>query len=186
MNIFYVDKSPVLAAQALCDLHLNKMILETAQLLSTAHRINLESKPELINENLYKSTHVNHPCNKWARASVGNYKWLYNYFWCLGDEFYYRKFKIYDIENDEWVAVGEAKQHSAITKLKHPLWFVPINWMMDDDFYDPPQCMPDEYKQDNTVDAYRAYYISKQYTMKRPMKWTKREKPDWFKEKIDG
>ena len=39
MNIFYVDKHPVRAAEQMCDKHIVKMILESAQLLSTCHRV---------------------------------------------------------------------------------------------------------------------------------------------------
>ena len=38
MNIFYLDKDPVIAAQMSADKHCVKMILESAQMLSTAHR----------------------------------------------------------------------------------------------------------------------------------------------------
>ena len=39
MNIFMVDEDPRVAAQAMVDRHVVKMILESGQLLSTAHRL---------------------------------------------------------------------------------------------------------------------------------------------------
>ena len=39
MNIFYVDRDPVKAAQMMCDKHIVKMILESAQMLCTAKRV---------------------------------------------------------------------------------------------------------------------------------------------------
>lgn len=87
MNIFVVDKSPVICAQALCDLRLNKMILETAQLLCNAYRY-WHSK-ELVEYNkdiIYKVTHDNHPCSIWLKKDVSNYKWLLNYFYELNEE----------------------------------------------------------------------------------------------------
>ena len=39
MNVFYVDKHPVKAAEQMCDKHIVKMILESAQLLCTCHRV---------------------------------------------------------------------------------------------------------------------------------------------------
>ena len=39
MNIFYLDKNPKIAAQMHCDKHVVKMVLEYAQILSTAHRV---------------------------------------------------------------------------------------------------------------------------------------------------
>jgi hypothetical protein len=39
MNIFYLDEDPKICAQYHCDKHVVKMIIEYAQLLSTAHRV---------------------------------------------------------------------------------------------------------------------------------------------------
>ena len=39
MNIFVLDKDPHIAAQMHCDRHVPKMIVESAQMLSTAHRL---------------------------------------------------------------------------------------------------------------------------------------------------
>jgi len=69
MNVFVLDLDPVLAARCQIDKHVVKMVLETTQLLSTAHWLNGQSGP-------YKSTHSKHPCTKWAAASLGNYNWL--------------------------------------------------------------------------------------------------------------
>ena len=83
MNIFYLDKDPVICAQYHNDSHCRKMIVESAQLLCTAHRVldgrqgvrlsknnrNLKSymMNDLILENsLYKATHQNHPSAKWC------------------------------------------------------------------------------------------------------------------------
>ena len=38
MNIFYVDQDPVVAAQMMCDKHIIKMILESAQMLCSVKR----------------------------------------------------------------------------------------------------------------------------------------------------
>lgn len=78
MNIFYVDKDPMIAAQMQCDRHVVKMILESAQLLSTAHRV-LDGDDYADSVGLYKTAHKNHPSTIWTRASVHNYNWLYNH-----------------------------------------------------------------------------------------------------------
>ena len=44
MNIFILDEDPVIAARMLCDRHIPKMIVESAQMLSTAHRL-LDGSP---------------------------------------------------------------------------------------------------------------------------------------------
>jgi hypothetical protein len=76
MNIFVVDQDTYKSAQALDDLRLNKMIVETAQILSTAMHLRGYAGIDRI----YKPTHQNHPCCVWARESSENYKWLLLYF----------------------------------------------------------------------------------------------------------
>ena len=39
MNIFVLDNDPIVAAQSVCNKHVVKMILESGQMLSTAHRV---------------------------------------------------------------------------------------------------------------------------------------------------
>ena len=64
MNIFVTDEDPVKSAQTLCDKHVVKMVLESAQMLSTAWR---QWDPEASEERgLYKAAHPNHPCTKWV------------------------------------------------------------------------------------------------------------------------
>jgi hypothetical protein len=107
MNIFYIHTDPVIAAQAMTDKHVVKMILESAQLLSTAHRA-LDGKEFIqlsksgarlrkwnhpdahMDATLYKSTHLNHPSGIWVRQSADNYMWLYNHFIALSEEYYQR------------------------------------------------------------------------------------------------
>ena len=80
MNIFYIDKDPVQAAEWMVDKHVVKMILESAQLLCTAHRFldgteyvdatsgrrikrwMLSDARESV---LYSATHINHPSAIW-------------------------------------------------------------------------------------------------------------------------
>lgn len=81
MNIFVTSFDSKEAASHLDDLRLNKMILETAQLLSCAYRYLFED-----NDLLYKDTHLNHPCAIWARKSIDNYSWLVQYFDDLAKE----------------------------------------------------------------------------------------------------
>jgi len=81
MNIFYLDKDPRICAENHCDKHCVKMILEYAQLLSTAHRVldgdPNQELPDGRQDVLYKATHVNHPSAVWVRQNEANYKWLY-------------------------------------------------------------------------------------------------------------
>ena len=81
MNIFVTSFDSKEAASHLDDLRLNKMILETAQLLSSSFRHLFGN-----NDLLYKDTHFNHPCAIWARKNVNNYSWLVHYFDDLAKE----------------------------------------------------------------------------------------------------
>lgn len=91
MNIFFVSDCPKECARHLDDKRVVKMVLETAQMLSTA--IN-----ELGGKAPYKSTHVNHPSNKWVRESRGNYEWLLKHFYALCDEYTARYNKIHSCD----------------------------------------------------------------------------------------
>lgn len=138
MNIFYLDHDPRICAQYHADVHVGKMILETAQLLSTAHR----ETDSIYSDLVYKSTHKNHPSAIWARASQDNYSWLYELFRELTNEFFYRREKV----------------HMSWAKLKSPLANNPD--LPTIGFTEPPQCMPDEYKvEGDAVSAYRRYYM---------------------------
>lgn len=87
MNIFVTDKDPLKSAMFLDDKRVVKMVLETAQMLSTA--IHLSTDYEYKKE-IYKPTHANHPCSLWARESKQNFEWLYYHFMALNHEYYMR------------------------------------------------------------------------------------------------
>lgn len=138
MNIFYLHPGPIKAAQYQYNKHVVKMILESAQLLCTAH-IELDGDQANVP---YKATHRNHPSAIWARQSSANYIWLYYHMIGLGEEYTKRYGKV----------------HKTITKCKDVLKELPIN-IENNGFSEPPQCMPDEFKQSNAVHGYWQYYI---------------------------
>ena len=72
MNIFYLNSDPVVAAEKQYNKHVVKMILESAQLLCSAHHM-LDSEIDVP----YKLTHKNHPSAVWTRRSLQNYAWLH-------------------------------------------------------------------------------------------------------------
>jgi hypothetical protein len=84
MNIFYLHDNPKVSAMAMTNKHVVKMIVESAQLLSTAHHI-LDG-PDAIS-GIYKKTHANHPSAVWVRESIGNYMWLRNHLYFLLNEY---------------------------------------------------------------------------------------------------
>ena len=105
MNIFYLHRDVDTCAEMHNDKHVVKMILEYAQLLSTAHRVldgeeyiffkNGRKKRvwDLIDERqpiLYMATHLNHPSSIWVRQNHQNYIWLSQLLYALCKEYTYR------------------------------------------------------------------------------------------------
>jgi tRNA A37 N6-isopentenylltransferase MiaA len=153
MNIFVLSTDPEKAAIYHCDKHVVKMILESAQLLSTACR----STGLDIG---YKATHINHPCSIWVRKSVYNFLWLKALAISLNEEWRYRfNHKI------------NHKSLDVILRLPIPnLPLVPMTSFA--------QAMPEQYKNDNAVIAYRNYY---KFEKTKILTYTKRGQPSWLK-----
>ena len=126
MNVFYLHHNPKTCAKYHNDKHCVKMILEYAQLMSTAHRI---IDGDDANNLVYKATHKNHPSAIWARHSDLNYDWLYKLFEELSSEYTYRY----------------GKQHLSYTKLKDILRYPPDNITIGE-FTQPTPAMPDHCK----------------------------------------
>ena len=176
MNVFYLDSDPKTCAEMHLDKHCSKMLVEYAQLMSTAHRvcdgtewydknkIGRKIKRWRVSSNLenvlYKASHVNHPSNIWTRASSENYAWLYEMWSHLHEEFKSRY----------------GKEHLSYTKLKDVLQHSPTN-IDNTPFTQPTQAMPDDVKDDDSIVAYRNYYIKykKHFAV-----WKNRKQPDWF------
>lgn len=181
MNIFYLDKDPTLAALYHCDKHVVKMILESAQLLSTAHRVldgvegrkvspagrNLKAwvLPEPLDSQLYVASHVNHPSAIWTRSSHLAYEWLYSLMVALGHEYSLRYNKI----------------HLTNSKLNDILCNSPKNIPLGSDFTEPTQAMPDYCKiPGDAVTAYRNYYNNEKHSI---AIWNYSDIPHWFQPK---
>jgi len=160
LNVFYLNRDPVIAAQMSCNKHVVKMILESAQLLSTAHRV-LDGDDYADLAGMYKLTHKNHPTNIWVRESDKHYDWVYSHMIGLMQEYTYR----YD-------------KHHATERLEFALSNCPDNIPVGD-YRDPPQCMPDNCKGDDTVLAYQTYYIVEKSGF---AQWKRRRQPEWFNE----
>lgn len=177
MNIFYISADPVQAAEWMVDKHVVKIILESAQLLSTAHRIldgtetmgksatgrNVKRwiLPDAREPVLYSATHINHPSAVWCRQSVMNYNWLADHMFALLHEYTHR----YN------------KQHKIEGELSYMLQSPPNN-LRDYDNTIMPSAMADEYKISNDpLVNYRNYYkIGKIHLHK----YTKRSPPPWL------
>lgn len=162
MNIFVLDTDPLRAARYHNDKHVCKMILESTQMLCTAH-IELDGLYEAQRAipALIRPAHVMHPCNRWARASIANYDWLCLLLWGLLGEFYTR----YGHEHGYVTLYKQLLSHPKSSTMAK----TPTPWV---------QCMLENYKQPDTVKAYREYYFFEKShiaTWKSPAK-----KPDWW------
>ena len=166
MNIFYLSNKPDECAEMHADKHCVKMILESAQMLSTAHR---ELDGDNVPDILYKSTHKNHPSTIWVRSSKQHYDWLFRLFRMLSAEYSIRYGLITDT-NDTF------KVHKTWSKLGKILEVTPKN-IKDNGWVDPPQCMPDSCKDKDAVKAYRNYYIQEKKSF---AKWNYTMKPKWM------
>ena len=146
MNIFYLDRCPVKAAQVQYNKHVVKMILESAQMLCTAHHC--YGDKDQVENVPYKQAHLNHPSTIWTRRSKSTYMWLYDHMMALGDEYTKRY----------------GKTHLSITKCKDFL-AIPPRHIQGDDWCQPPQAMPDEYKDKCSIQAYWNYYIGEKHVV---------------------
>lgn len=177
MNIFYLDSSPSKSARLHCDKHVVKMIVEYAQLLSTAHRV-LDGDMYIDNSSgrkikrwrlsdsnyeatLYKASFINHPSAIWVRESPWNYGWLHALWYSLCKEYTHRY----------------KKDHASYIKLAKYLQIKPKNLFFDKNATEVPQCMPDDVKAANPVDAYQNYYIQYKKSFAR---WTNRPVPKFM------
>lgn len=148
MNIFYLHRDPVKAAVVQYNKHVVKMILESAQMLCTAHHCygSGEQKANVP----YRQAHLNHPSTIWARQSISTYMWLYDHMIALGKE-YTKRYN---------------KEHLTIIKCREFL-SIPPKHIQGYDWSEPPQCMPEEYKVDNdAVTAYWNYYEQEKHSVK--------------------
>lgn len=193
MNIFVLHQNPYEAARQHCDKHVVKMILEYGQLLSTAHRL-LDGilhvatdeegrvKPKklwlldgedvclkeeaggmrwtVVNSRCYQVAHANHPCSVWARETDSNYHWLYQLFdGCL------REYE------------GRYHRRHSASRIREFLSVAP-KVIKRDQLTPFVQAMPNEYKNKDAVEAYRAFYIGSKVRFAR---WKTGNTPDWFR-----
>lgn len=177
MNIFYLDHDAKQCAEWMVNRHVVKMILETAQLLCTAHRVldgelyhsltktGRKAKRWRLNDSredlFYSATHINHPSAIWARQSVENYLWLVDHFFALGDEYRYRYNKV----------------HKTIFKLGYEIQAPPFN-LKNWDWTPMPSCMDKQYIiSDDPIVNYRNYYMNGK---KHIHAWKRRDPPEWI------
>jgi hypothetical protein len=163
MNLFILFDDPAEAAQAHCDKHVVKMILETCQMLYTAHwtteypAIVVKAQRGLLSPDAfvtaptrkgvtargYNAAHINHPCTKWVRESLQNYLFACELGIAIAEEYTYR-----------WGKVHSCEAHVRWLKANPPplpsLGLTPFAVAMDEKYRNS----------DDPIECYRNYYLT--------------------------
>ncbi len=161
MNIFVLHTDPTIAARMHCDKHVPKMCVEAAQMMASAlhrHDVPHDSMPLTKSGTMYKGGYKHHPCTVWAGDSGANFRWLAQHGLALCLEY----------------SMRFGKQHACHEPIG--MMYALHSIVPYDELTPFAQAMPDEYRDDDAVKAYRRYYHSKQFA-----KWEKgTPAPDWW------
>lgn len=183
VNLFYLDENLDKNAEYHIDKHIVKMPTEVAQLMTTTVWVNnlighiprklerdelsfinkIKAEQPSIEERTFTRflpTHINHPCAIWTRTSADNYEWAHCYADALNAEWQYR--------------YGHTHNHKSFDTI---IALPEVPTLPYEGITLRPQCMPDEYKCDDAVEAYRKYYINDKASI---ASWKNRDKPLWF------
>jgi hypothetical protein len=170
MNIFAVDSDPVIAAMSLCKKHINKMCLESTQMLVSALRFHGAQDSDLPltkSGKVWKGGYANHPCTRWTQENLANWGWLWLHGITLAKRYEVSSGKIHACEPVLFELERICNQ------------FIPVGSLTEF-----AQAMPEEYLlTDDPVENYRHYYShGKQYMNGgRGPEWEHpHEIPSWF------
>ena len=161
MNIFALDRDPVIAAQMMCDKHIVKMITESFQMFSAV--IDPDRKSFFLNgmPGFPKSV-TKHPCTIWTRSSKGNYMWHYKHVAAMCDEYTKRYDKVhkfhkmldYVLQSVESIAWDKVELEDFTLAIQDTRWH-----------------------RSDTVESYRTYYNMEKFLF---AKWKNGNIPTWF------
>jgi hypothetical protein len=178
MNVFYLDPDPAICARYHNDRHVVKMIVEYAQILSTAQRVldgvcTIEKREkngkvrrikrwntgDSRDNVLYLATHVQHPSAIWARWSKETYMHLVAMLECLLNEYTLRYGRVHKTQSLLPILKVPPKKH-------HEVGFV-----------EPFLAMPLKYQKPSALESYRAYYANEKTN---GATWKIHGEPDWI------
>lgn len=172
MNLFVLDRSALLAAEYHHDVHVRKMLVETAQILSTALR-GCVSHVQAARLGLYETTHVHHTCVRWAGATRGNFGWTISLLDALIREYDHR-----------WPGRGDRyeRPRRLLAVYSRHVAALPPGGLQD---FARTRAVQEicAGSQIDTVAAYRVLYATEKMTDKngrRLDRWTRRERPWWL------
>jgi len=193
LNILWLDDDPSVAAQQHCDRHVPKMIMETAQILSSVWHVQAgvhagaawtqvlsvdwlpptQAAPPreidwfsvtLCGQRIYRARHTIHPAVAWACQYGGNYDWLYKLGMALLAEYEYRFGRL----------------HACMPVLRTLELMPPPLLKTADQFCDGRIIMPAEIAAEEVVESYRNYYRKSKLNS---LQYTRRKPPTWIAER---
>lgn len=170
MNLFILDNDLDRSAEFHVNSHVVKIILEAAQLLCAAHWVSetigfaprkltsseLDLCRSAVTDEFYGFSHPNHPCAIWVRSSLDNFEWTHCYAHALDSEKIYRY----------------GTSHKSIEVINR----IPIPQFSRVGLTPFAQAMPEQYKNEDAVTAYRNYYNGEKQHL---FDWKYRERPYW-------
>lgn len=193
MNIFALHPNPKKAARWHADKHVVKMLLESVQMLYTAHWImtfpfilskkgpfavsvlqkglptppSIRTAPKQLknpSQRGYRPVHIHHPCTVWVRESRQNYLWLCELALALAKE-----------HKKRW---PKSEPHSCEA---HAQWLrANIPDLPDLPLTRFAEAMPLEYKRGDPIKSYRAFYKGSKTDRGITNRYTNRHKPHWL------
>ena len=158
MQMFILDKNPVRAVRILADVHVRKMCLETAQILSSV----LVNQGRALDDKMPHAYNLKHPVIT-AINSEAKINYTVLYFCALQNEFLYR--------------FGKKHKYFELKKVYFRKMFslgVPLS-----DFSFCRAFKDFSSADKDTVKAYRSYYLYKKSIIKN-WKYTRRKAPDFL------
>lgn len=166
MNLFYLDKDPAKAAQALCDRHIVKMPTEAIQMLVSAlNRHEIDHAVTTKAGKPHRGGYANHPMTRWVGDSSRNFVWCVEW-----TEAMLREHAKRYPDSETHAGVAQLLQVCEASK--------GFSRVMDSVWTPPPRCFSGfESRHSDPVMAHREYYA----TCKRLIAtWTSSNAPDWF------
>lgn len=165
MNIFVLHTNPITAARMMCDKHIPKMVVESAQMMASALRRHGAADAIMpiakTTGRPYLGGYHRHPCTVWTGDTRHNFLWLAEHGSTLAAEYTSRYGKVHACAG----AIEQMTRHASLIPTGPVTEFA--------------QAMPDEFKvEGNAVLAYRRYYSSDK---RRFASWTKgTPAPSWW------
>lgn len=160
MNIFLLHPNPRESVKGYVDQHVSKITLEATQIADMGLRdLGLEKLT------IYDPSHGSHPWVKFAGESLSNWLFVYRYIEALGWEFHRRR----DRHHRSYLDAVEnwGRFAAKLAEITDETEVGPL-----------PQAMPEKYKRDDPIAAYRDYYRTEKLTQA----WatSSREPPHWL------